>query len=274
MNKQKFAFGKNWQYFLDNYFNEERLESAVNSLKEILNIESLSGKKFIDIGCGSGLFSLAAYKLNAEKIISLDVDKFSIRCCNQLFETYNKPPNWQIIEGSILDDEFVETLEKCDVVYSWGVLHHTGNMWKAIDNAANLTSDNGVLVIAIYNKVVNFCIFSDGRFGNSRLWEIEKKFYNKMPDFIKSILNGFIAGFLLFLYLFTFQNPIKKIKMFPKKFRGMSWYVDIKDWIGGYPYEYADVEEIFKFLKKKNFMLQNLKLKNNLGNNEYVFKKI
>jgi len=256
MKDYTFEFGKNWQFFLDKYFNETRLNKAVESLKEMLECDTLEGKTFLDIGCGSGLFSLAAYKLNAKKVVSLDVDSFSVKCCRQLFNTYNNPSNWEVIEGSILDDEFVKRLGKFNVVYSWGVLHHTGNMWKAIDNASSLTSENGKFYIAIYNKINDFCIFSDGRFGTSKFWELEKKFYNASPGFIKQLLNFSSAGLLMLLYLLTLNNPLRKIREFPEKYRGMSWYVDIKDWIGGYPYEYADTEEIFKFLKQKNLCLK------------------
>ena len=71
----RFAFGKNWQSFLSE-LDEDRIDQAVISLRQLLGLETLEGKRFMDLGCGSGLFSLAAQRLGAE-VISIDYDKFS-----------------------------------------------------------------------------------------------------------------------------------------------------------------------------------------------------
>jgi 2-polyprenyl-6-hydroxyphenyl methylase/3-demethylubiquinone-9 3-methyltransferase len=54
----------------------------------------------------------------------------------------------------------------------------------------------------------------------------------------------------------------------------MAWQTIIKDWLGGYPYEFASPDEIFKFCKNLGFTLQNLKTNFNLMNNEYLFQKL
>ena len=61
-----------------------------------------------------------------------------------------------------------------DIVYCWGVLHHTGNMWKAIDNSTEFVSDTGLYYISIYVKN-RFC----------GVWAKIKKTYTYGGFFIK-----------------------------------------------------------------------------------------
>lgn len=268
-----FAFGKNWQNFIENYLNSERVNEAKKSLINFCKGKNLiKGKTFIDIGCGSGLFSLAAYQLGASKILSIDVDEESVKCCQYLRERYGKSKNWEILNKSILNNRYLDKLKKFDFVYSWGVLHHTGKMWTSLRNTLNLVKKNGYLYIAIYNKADSWNIYEDGRFGTSFFWKKEKQFYNNLPVFLQNLIDYSVMLTLIVVYILTLNNPLKKIKGH-KKLRGMSWAIDIKDWLGGYPYEYASASEIVNFVKKFGFRLKNIKINNGLLNNEFLFKK-
>ncbi len=262
--KITFSFGKNWQNFLKS-INEDRIKNAEISLTEFLKLENLKGKSFLDIGCGSGLFSYVAFKLGAKKVVSFDVDHFSVECCKYLHKKANSPSNWEIYQGSILDSNFISELGKFDIVYAWGVLHHTGKMWEAIENSARQVDKNGYYYIAIYNKI-------GGRKG-SEFWLRIKKIYNSSPKIGKQAMEMlYILMYVFIPNLMRLRNPLKNIK--DCKSRGMDWRTDITDWLGGYPYEFATVEEVFKFMKVKfpNFNLVNLKAKNGLVNNWYLFK--
>jgi 2-polyprenyl-3-methyl-5-hydroxy-6-metoxy-1,4-benzoquinol methylase len=264
--KMAFSFGKNWQNFLKS-LDEDRFRNAEMSLSEFLNLRNLHNKSFLDIGCGSGLFSYAAFKLGAKKIVSFDLDSLSIECCNYLHKKINSPKNWEIYKGSILDSNFIFKLGKFDIVYSWGVLHHTGNMWDAIKNSAQLVSRGGYYYFAIYNKGKDI-------FGPS-FWLRIKKFYNSSPRIIKYTLESlYILKYFLFS-LIKLRNPLVNIRNYKLK-RGMSWRTDITDWLGGYPYECATVEEIYRFMKENfpEFNLINIKTTNGLGNNWYLFRKV
>lgn len=271
---ERFAFGKNWRSFVRDYLNQERIDEAKKSMVEFCNANTLiTGKTFIDVGCGSGLFSLAAHQLAASNIISFDIDPHSVKCCEYLKEKEGRSANWQIKQGSILDGDFVSSLGKYDFVYSWGVLHHTGSMWKAIENASKLVGEKGVLCIGIYNKADAWGVYPDGRCGPSHLWVKEKRLYSRMPSPLQSLIDYSVMSALVVLYILTFNNPMRKIRSH-RQFRGMSWRIDIKDWLGGYPYEYASVDEVFNFVKRLGFSLENLKCNNGLMNNEYLFKKL
>jgi len=244
MNQEKitFSFGKNWRDFIHFYLTEERTAEAVRSLMEFLGMRRLEGLTFLDVGCGSGLFSLVACKMGASEIVSFDYDPFSVKCREYLKEKEGSPENWSVSEGSILNGEFLENIKKADIVYSWGVLHHTGNMWQAISNAAKLVRPGGLFYIAIYNKV-------EGLFG-SRTWLALKRFYNRRSTIGKKIMESVFVSMIALKMLATLKNPISEIKRYREN-RGMSFIIDIRDSLGGYPYEYASAGEIFNFCKKE-----------------------
>ena len=263
----RFKFGKNWSNFLK-MLTEDRIKEAEHSLLTSLNKKDLKGLRFLDIGSGSGLFSLAARRLGAE-VYSFDYDKDSVACTQYLKETYfPKDSLWTVTQGSALDLPYLKTLGNFDIVYSWGVLHHTGHMMAAFENVSGLVNPRGFLFISIYND----------QGTASKRWTWIKKTYNQSGHFIK---------FLLATYTFFRQWTITFIKDFLKtgnpfkhwmnykKNRGMSAYYDLIDWVGGYPFEVATPELVFNFFKKRGFILEDLKTcAGGVGCNEYIFKKI
>ena len=82
-----------------------------------------------------------------------------------------------------------------------------------------------------------------------------------------------MAAYLALIVLHG-QNPVAHVRNY-KSHRGMSWSTDATDWLGGYPYEYATVEEIFKFIKGVNpdLNLMNLKIASGRGLNWYLYEK-
>jgi len=262
--EKTFSFGKNWQNFLRR-INKERRQDARLSITEFMGLRDLRGKTFLDAGCGSGLFSEAAFNLGADKIMSIDIDPFSVACCEYLHEKAGGPANWEARQGSVLDLNFLAGLGRFDIVYSWGVLHHTGRMWDAIRNTARLVKEGGLYYIAIYNKV------ETGR--TSEFWLKVKKLYNRSSDAGKRGLEFLYMALFFLRRLARFQNPISEIMNYRATHRGMSWKIDITDWLGGYPYEYASAEEVFHFVKAQfpDFNLVNLKTADNVGANWFVF---
>jgi SAM-dependent methyltransferase len=258
----KFHFGKNWQEYLDKHFSHDALSASKKELSAFLRV-SLEGKTFVDVGCGSGAHSLAALELGASKVVSVDSDEDSVICARQLKEKFHKS-NWEIQGGSLLDLEFIKSLGTGDIVYCWGVAHHTGDMWQALDNLAYLVKPEGLLFVAIYNYV-------EGRRG-SKMWFQVKKTYNRSPWLIKKALEGLYISWNFLALILHLKNPFKAISNYKRK-RGMAWSTDMVDWLGGYPYEYASTEEIFNFYNKKGFELQNIKTTNYIGCNQFLFRK-
>lgn len=260
---KRFEFGSNWKNFLSQ-LNENQIEKAKLELVKWLGI--IDGKTFLDIGSGSGIHSLAARMLGA-KVFSFDYDDQSVECTKYLKEKFfPNDENWNVEQGSILDREYMSSLGEFDIVYSWGVLHHTGKMWQALENAEIPLKGEGKLFIAIYNTQVYW----------TKYWRFVKKSYNYSPILkyfwtVFYILFNTIKGAIKDILLL--KNPLNRYEDY-KKERGMSIYFDLIDWLGGYPFETAAPEEIFDFYKQKKFQLERLKTcGGGLGCNEYLFQK-
>ena len=264
---ERFEFGANWARFLA-HLNEERIEEAEKSLRTMLDVGDLKGKSFLEIGCGSGLFSLAARRLGAS-VHSFDYDPQSVACALELRRRYFPDDSqWVVESGSVLDKDYLAGLGQHDVVYSWGVLHHTGQMWAALDNVVAPVRPGGKLFIAIYNDMG----------GESKRWEKIKKTYCSLPsplrfplvvgsmlpyevkEFGRAVLDGKPQA-----YVYSWTRASKR--------RGMNRWRDIIDWVGGYPYEYASTKAIVDFYTARGFTEERLKKTGGLGCNEFVFRR-
>lgn len=262
-NDRRFSFGKNWSEFLK-HLTPARIEEAKKALNEFLN--NLAGKTFVDVGCGSGLFSLAAAQLGAKEVLSIDADEFSVGCAKALKEKF-KITNWTAKQGSILDEKFVKSLGEFDIVYSWGVLHHTGDMYSAFKNVDLLVKPSGTLFIAIYNKNTRHVLE-----GTSSMWLKIKKVYNKMPKPGKKLMELSYASYLCAGMTAKGTNPVKYVKSY-KTVRGMNFMTDVRDWLGGLPYECAAPEEVVSYFTEKGYELLKQKTVRSIGCNEFVFRK-
>ncbi len=264
-NGERFAFGENWFRFFK-VLDEDRIQEAEISLQTMLGIDRLDGLTFLDAGCGSGLLSLAAWRLGA-RVHSFDYDPQSVATTLEVRRRYCNDENlWHAETGSVLDTSYLRGLGQFDIVYSWGVLHHTGNMWQAMENITPLVAPSGQLFIALYN---NQDIIS-------KFWLRVKRLYCSgligrsivVPTLISYfVIMGFLGDIL------RLKNPILRYTEYRKQ-RGMSRLYDWLDWLGGYPYETAKPEDVFNFYVDKGFNLTRLTTCQSLGCNQFIFSRV
>jgi 2-polyprenyl-3-methyl-5-hydroxy-6-metoxy-1,4-benzoquinol methylase len=263
---RRFEFGKNWQRFLGT-LNDQRILEAERSLQSMLGVADLQGTSFLDMGSGSGLFSLAARRLGA-RVRSFDYDPQSVACTRELKRRFfTDDPAWTIEEGSALDRTYLASLGKFDLVYSWGVLHHTGAMWQALDNATVPVTRGGRLFIAIYNQQLYW----------TPLHTLLKRAYVGAPRPLGWLIAGILVVFQvlrgLVKDLVLLRNPLARFRNYDRS-RGMSWWHDCLDWIGGYPFETATPQAIFDFFQQRGFVLERLTTcGGGPGCNQFVFRK-
>lgn len=253
----RFAFGDNWQSFLRR-FTPERLEAARQSLLTTLGRDNLKGLSFLDAGSGSGLFSAAAHSLGA-RVVAFDYDPASVSATS----SFGDPS--QVLQGSLLDAEFMGQLGTFDVVYCWGVAHHTGDMWRALELLAPRVASGGSLCVAIYND--------QGK--PSQRWTWVKHTYHRAPALRPLLIAGsWVRLWAVKVAADTLRgDPLRRWRTNNHDIRGMDAKHDLLDWVGGYPFEVAKPEEIFEFFRQRGFSLERLSTTPGIGCNEFVFRK-
>ena len=261
----RFAFGENWLRFAEG-LDEATVASAESSLRAMLGVERLDGRRFLDVGSGSGLFSLAARRLGAE-VRSFDYDESSVACTAGVKRRFfPNDARWTVERGSALDEGFLSGLGTFDVVYAWGVLHHTGAMWPALHNAAQRVAEGGTLFVALYND----------QGWRSAAWRAVKRLYNALPPALR-----FLVLWPAFARIWgpTFVRDL--LRGSPRDSwrtyggpRGMRPWRDVVDWVGGYPFEVASPEAVLEFCRERRlFPVRSRLVDGGYGCNEFVFKK-
>lgn len=261
----RFGFGENWTRFLQGA-GEEQADRATADMRAVLGGE-LAGRTVLDVGCGSGLHTLAALRLGAERVVAIDVDPLSAAACRGLLERAGADRSrWEVVEGSVLDEAFLCTLGVFDLVYAWGVLHHTGAMWDAISAASRRVAPGGLYWLALYND----------QGWRSDLWRAVKVRYNRASPPTRSAMVGaavaaFESRFILRSVL-TGGRPWERYR--GPDTRGMDIVTDWRDWIGGYPFEVVKPEDVHAWGRSNGFELVHLRTVGGAhGCNEYVLHR-
>jgi SAM-dependent methyltransferase len=223
-----FAFGKNWASYA-RLVTEEQIQEAVRGLQRLVG-DDLSGQRFLDIGCGSGLHSLAAIRLGAREVVCIDIDPDSVATTRATLAAHAPDQKWQAHECSIFDVDAL-ALGSFDLVYSWGVLHHTGDMNRALRTASALVAPGGRFALALYRKT-RMCGF----------WKAEKRWYAGASPLGQAVARGLFLGVFRLTYAVTRQSFRDYVSSY-KSSRGMDFRHDIHDWLGGWPYESIAPEE-------------------------------
>lgn len=260
-----FAFGRNWQQF-SRLIDPARIARAQASLTAFFAPDELRGARFLDIGCGSGLFSLAALGLGAREVVAIDLDPDSVATTRRLLGEEVPERNWQVCQVSVFDFDPAKT-GRFDVVYAWGVLHHTGDLWRAVDRAGGFVRPGGLMLLAIYRRTA-LC----------RFWAWEKRRFTHGPAWFRALARATYRGVFVAGLLATGRNPRRYFQAYRMN-RGMDWRHDMDDWLGGYPYQSASLDEVQGFLRERGFVAVKQKVRSGglgvlgSGCDEYLFRR-
>lgn len=261
-----FAFGKNWAAFAAT-ISKAQIDEAQKALESLLGLSSLKGLSFLDIGSGSGLHSLSALRLGAGKIVAFYVDEDSASTTSAVLERHAPPGSqYEVRRDSILSTD-LSISDKFDIVYSWGVLHHTGHMHQSIRNAAYFVKPGGILAVALYRKTM-LC----------GLWKIEKRIYSQAPGWLQYLIRASYISLFRVALLATGRSFSQYVAEYPKK-RGMDFFHDVHDWLGGWPYESISPSDMRQIVIPLGFSEVRSKTKRyslgvfGSGCDEYVFRR-
>jgi 2-polyprenyl-6-hydroxyphenyl methylase/3-demethylubiquinone-9 3-methyltransferase len=248
-----FTFGENWRSFSESV-SEESVAKATRSVADLAARGTFAGCTVIDVGCGSGLFSEAFLRLGAERLYAVDLDPECVRLTRDRIAVYVNGARAEVIQASILDPALGDRLPRADLVYAWGSLHHTGAMWSALDRAGDLVKPGGTLVISIYN-----------RHWTSPAWKLTKIVYNRVPGPVQRLMVSAYLG------LGRLYNRIVGRTITVE--RGMELVSDTRDWLGGYPYDYASPTELRAFAAQRSWQeLRFVPCQGMTGTNQFVFR--
>jgi 2-polyprenyl-6-hydroxyphenyl methylase/3-demethylubiquinone-9 3-methyltransferase len=262
-----FGFGENWDAY-SRLISDQRIMQAIHDMKRLLGTDALSGRSFVDVGCGSGLHSLVALRLGAAPVAGFDLDPKSVETARRVLDARAPGGDWSVEQKNIFDVT-PDADGVFDDVYSWGVLHHTGAMWQAVEKAMTLVAGGGCFAIALYRKT-----------PACAAWARFKRFYAHSPGWAQTFLHGvYIVMFALALVA-TGRSPFAYIREYESN-RGMDYFTDVHDWLGGYPYESASPEQVKQFFEARGFKLERefakpTRMKGLFGTgcDEYLFRRV
>lgn len=257
----RFAFGENWRSYSAS-LQPEQIQSAHADMVRLLKLSDITGMTFLDVGSGSGIMSLVAHKMGA-RVVAFDYDPIAVATSISIRDREAEPTAYTVTQGSIIDKTFTCKLEPADIVYCWGVLHHTGNMWVACENVVNLVAPGGLLALAIYN---------DQGF-KSRLWRRIKRTYVSSSVRKRRVLVGVVNAYFEGRHALAAATRFARTRR-TQPGRGMDRHHDLVDWVGGYPFEVAKPEDVFGFFHSRGFTLESLTTcAGGPGCNEFLFRR-
>ena len=252
-----FAFGKNWASYAVG-IGETQIAEAIAALRRLSGMQDFSGKRFLDIGCGSGVHSLAALRLGAAEVVAVDIDTDSVATTSATLKKFAPGAKYRVTQCSVFDLK-PEMFGHFDVVYSWGVLHHTGGMVEALENAARLVAPGGVFLVALYRKTY-LCGF----------WKVEKKWYAGASERSQRVAQRlFLWWYRLLAACLGLARRVRGLlqgrssgaegfaaRVSNYRYRGMDFYHDVHDWLGGHPYESILPDEVDALMARAGLRIQ------------------
>lgn len=237
--KAHFAFGGNWADFARTV-TENQVEEACRGLLRLLPQNAIKGKSFLYIGSGSGLHSVAALRLGASNVLAVDIDVESVATTRAVLERFASGSGSQVKQLSVFDLILSES-ERFDIVYFWGVLHHTGDLLRTIRCAAEMVGQDGFFVAVYYRRI-----------WTDPFWLREKRWYARASSDTQARARTIFLNLFRLGLLPSRRSPAQYSAVYMTR-RGMSFEHEIHDWMGGWPYESISAPEVEDLMRSLGF---------------------
>ena len=169
---------KSVQSFYDEYW-PSNVPNLVKTRDYVFTIlPDRNFNRILDAGCGTGVCSLALAE-RANQVLAVDMSLQSLKTAVELAHKIGRH-NIEFKQASVLDLPFAS--ESFDLVYSWGVIHHTPSPIRALDELVRVLAPGGLLVLAAYRKTRLTVIH-----------EIARKFCLRLPPLLRKPVVKFVA---------------------------------------------------------------------------------
>jgi 2-polyprenyl-3-methyl-5-hydroxy-6-metoxy-1,4-benzoquinol methylase len=107
----------------------------------------LAGKDVLEVGCGSG-FAVQLFAEAGARVTAVDLTDWAVTTTSTRLETFGLKADVRRADGE--DLPFPD--ESFDLVFSWGVIHHSSDMEKVLRELIRVCRPAGKLVLMVYNR--------------------------------------------------------------------------------------------------------------------------
>lgn len=185
-----------WKNFNKETLTKESYHLVKNRIPEAIINNSIKNHRVLDMGCGSGRYSIALSLLGAKEVIGVDYQAKAFTAAQEYCE--ENTLNVKFFESNILDLPFDD--ESFDFIFSNGVLHHTSSIEKGISELNRVLKKHGTAFLYIYG--------SGGIFWTTR--QCMRRIFKHIPlEYTKNVLNIIGMPPNRFIFCDTWYVPIE-----------------------------------------------------------------
>ena len=205
------------------------LQGVIQHLTELFP-EGVKGKKVLDAGSGSGMVSIAFAVMGAS-VTGVDITSKCIENGRKRAKAFGVECRFVQSDLTMLDLH-----EDFDIIYSWGVLHHTADAKASFFRLVEHLRPGGEIIIAVYLRT-----------AFSSFWNFSRVFYQSSPGFAKTAFRR-SASVLLNGY-----DAVRKALMKKERYmlRGTSNEELVNDWFGVPHRTFHTYTEVYEWFREK-----------------------
>lgn len=255
----------------------DKFKQSVDLIRKRLKINKFSELQFknkivLDVGCGSGRFCVLASSLQAKKVYGIDSSKINIDYNKKKFKKFT---NIKFLFGDNTNLKIKRNFS--DITISQGVIHHTTDMFKSLNELIRVTKKGGKILLLVYGEHgMRWSLIKKLRpisniIGKKEIIKIMKK--NNFPS---NNIKNFIDDLFVPIQVQTGINHLTKY-LKEKRLKVKIWNknntLDHEQNIEKYLEEFKKLKKIFNSLENKTLKVLSLKTINSYLDEINIIKK-